>query len=375
VSIGVENFVPQKTLRTVLACALLCYGGSALAFTLIEIPSPPTSPSNVVTDATTLSSQIQPLTGAIRTQLLALRGMRRAARVAQAGALLAVNTHADRRSDVNYLAAALGESSGAGSGAGNTESLWISSAYNSLENDFSRTRFHGDTHQIVAGFDLTRSDRYVLGVAFNHEASNFVTDFNFGNQKTRGFNLSPYFAYLLSDTWSLDLSLGHGEFDTDQSRTVATLLGPAAVGSTFSSTRDFASANLTAISAPGNWRLTGSTGVLGAKRKDDAYLEANGNAVANTDQTLKQWNLFGEAAYGRGDSEAYFGLLYEKLRDPPRIEFPSGEQPANDPDSVLLSAGWRYFGKGLTANFAFSSRQAQDQVNEYGFSMMIRVDL
>jgi hypothetical protein len=67
--------------------------------------------------------------------------------------------------------------------------------------------------------------------------------------------------------------------------------------------------------------------------------------------------------------------MYERTQDPQTIQFSTGEQPANDPDSVLLTAGWRYFGRGLTANFVFSSRLAQEQVNEYGFSMMIRVDL
>ena len=49
--------------------------------------------------------------------------------------------------------------------------------------------------------------------------------------------------------------------------------------------------------------------------------------------------------------------------------------PPDDPDSVLLSAGWRYFGKDLTANFVFSGRVGQDEVKEYGFSMVLRVDL
>jgi hypothetical protein len=53
----------------------------------------------------------------------------------------------------------------------------------------------------------------------------------------------------------------------------------------------------------------------------------------------------------------------------------TGEQPANDPDSVLLTAGWRHFGKGLTANFMFSSRVAQEQVNEWGVAMTLRIDL
>ena len=372
----------QKTLGRILGCALFLYGSTALAFTLIEtgpIQTEQLAPSNTITDATTLETQIQPTVGAIRAQLLSHRRLKGSARVAHAGRLLAANAHADSRSDFNYLAAALSDSSGAGSGGG-TESLWISAASNSLENDFSRTAFYGATHNLLAGFDVTRSDKYVLGISAGHEASNFLTTFNFGNQKARGFNVSPYFAYLLSDTWSVDLILGYGEFDTRQSRTLGTgLLTAVAVDSEFASTRGFVSTNLTNVSAWGNWNLTGSLGLLAARGKNDAYVESIGGTtiatIAGTKQTIEQWNLLGEAAYGRGASETYVGLLYERTRDPLKIEFATGEQPANDPDSVLLTAGWRHFGKGLTANFVFSRRLAQDQVNEYGFSMMIRVDL
>jgi hypothetical protein len=55
--------------------------------------------------------------------------------------------------------------------------------------------------------------------------------------------------------------------------------------------------------------------------------------------------------------------------------FAVGEQPANDPTSVLLSAGWRYFGRGLTANFVFSGRVSQEQVKEHGFAMVLRADI
>ena len=52
-----------------------------------------------------------------------------------------------------------------------------------------------------------------------------------------------------------------------------------------------------------------------------------------------------------------------------------GEQPVNDPDSVLASTGWRYFGKTVTANFAFSTRLDQEDVTEYGVSATIYVGL
>lgn len=366
----------QKTLTRILGCALLLYGSTGLAFTLPPIPQEQVTPSNSITDATTQQTEIQPIAGAIRAQLFSLQRLKRSERVTQAGRVLVAS--ADRRSDFDYLAANDRSGAGGGSlGGGNTESLWISNTANSLENDFSRTAFHGATHNLVAGFDVTRSDRYVLGISAGHEASNYTTTFNAGNQKARGFNVSPYFAYLLSDTWSVDLILGYGELDTRQTRTLGSPTPPAtvAVDSEFSSTRGFVSTNLTNVSTWGNWILTGSLGLLASRREQDAYVESNGAAVPGSKQTIEQWNLLGEAAYGRGASETYIGLMYEETRDPLKVQFASGEQPANDPDSVLLTAGWRHFGKGLTANFVFSKRVAQDQVNEYGFSMMLRVDL
>ncbi|HJS37699.1 MAG TPA: autotransporter outer membrane beta-barrel domain-containing protein [Burkholderiales bacterium] len=362
----------QKTLGRIVGCALLLYGGNALAFTLIpEL----LAPSNTITEATTLETQVQPVVSTIRMQMLSQRRGKKSDKVTQAGRLLAANAHADIRSDYQYLAAA-GDSSGAGGLGGDSSSLWISTAYNALENEFWRTSFYGSTQNVLAGYDFTRSDKYILGVALGYEASNYVTNFNFGNEKTRGYNVSPYFALLLSDSWSLDASLGYGQFNTRQSRTLGT--GPLtaiAVDSEFDSTRGFASLNLTNVSNWGNWKLTSSLGALATRREQDAYTESIGIPVASSKQTVEQYNVLGELAYGAGPSEAFFGAMYENTRDPQKVEFATGEQPANDPDSVLLTAGWRHFGKGLTASFLFSSRVAQEQVNEWGVAMTLRLEL
>jgi len=374
--------VLQKTLSRIFGCALLLsYGSTALAFTLILPPQEQMSSSNTITDALTLQTQVQPIAATIRAQILGHLRPRNSQKVAAGRTMLAANAHASS-GNVNYLAAASSDSSAAGSGigGGDSGSVWISTAINSLENDFSRTAFYGVTQNLLAGFDLTRSDKYVLGLAVGYEASNFTTTFNTGNEKTRGFNINPYFAWLISDKWSLDLILGYGDFDTRQTRTIAVLALPpvtAPVNSEFSSKRGLASTNLTNVSNWGNWKLTGSLGFLGSRRENDAYVESDGTAVAKSKQTLEQWNLLGEAAYGRGNSESFFGALYEKTQDPEKLTFSSGSQPANDSDSVLLTAGWRYFAnKGLSANFVFSARVAQDQFkDQYGFSMMLRMDL
>jgi hypothetical protein len=372
-----ETTVFRKTLGWVLGCALLSCGSYALAFTLI--PQEQLSPSNSVTDSTTLQTQVQPIATTVRSQILThlrARGSQKKA-TGIGGMMLAANAHAGASFD--YLAAASGDSPamGSGSSGGNSESVWFSGVTSSLENTFSRTAFHGATNNIIAGFDVTRSDRYVLGVSVGHEASNFTTTFNNGDEKTRGFNVNPYFAFLLSDKWSLDLVLGYGKFDTRQNRILAT--GPLttqSVSSEFDSNRGFASTNLTNVSTLGNWKLTGSLGFLGSRRENDAYTESIGTMVAESKQTSKQWNFLGEAAYGRGNSEVFFGAMYEDNYDQEKLQFAVGPQPANDPESVVLTAGWRYFGgKGLTGSFVFSGRRGQDQVREYGLSMMLRVDL
>jgi hypothetical protein len=372
------SVVLQRTLGRIFGCALFFYGSAALAFTLI-LPEQFT-PSNIITDPTTLEPQVQAIAGTIRTQLFSQLRPRGSAKVAQASRLLAANVYAGSRSDVDFLAAAPGDPSGGGNGGlggRDSESLWISAMTNSLENEFFRTAFYGATHNLLAGFDLTRSDKYVLGVSLGHEASNFVTTFNAGDQRARGFNLSPYFALLLTDTWSVDLILGYGDFDTRQSRTVGTGVGTTtAVTSEYASTRGFVSTNLTNVTTWGDWKLTGSLGALASKRKQDAYVESDGTPVpALASDTVEQYNLLGEAAYGRGSSEAFLGALYENTRDPQRVQLPGNPQPANDPDSVLLSAGWRHFGKGLAASFVFTTRLAQEEIKEYGFSMLLRFDL
>jgi hypothetical protein len=263
--------VLKKITGRMLGCALLLsYGGAASAFTLITFPpasQEQASPSNTVTDSTTLQTQVQPIAASIRSQVFGHLRPRSGSQRAQVGGLmLAANVPAGTRSDVDYLAAA-GDSSagGGGAGGGNSESAWISTATNSQENTFSRTAFYGATHNLLAGFDLTRSDKYVLGVSVGNEASNYTTRFNTGDQRVRGYSVNPYFAYLLSNTWSWDVILGYGQFDTRQSRTLATLVGPLAVESDFSSKRSFAATNLANVSTWGDLKLTGSLGYLGSR--------------------------------------------------------------------------------------------------------------
>lgn len=369
----------QHGLKTILGILLLQASSTALAFTIIISPvEEELIPSNTITDSMTLNTQIQPIAGAIKAHLRSTRRISKSEKKAQYGNVLAANSYVDSISDVDHMTLAYNDlassgSSGGGSSGGDERSLWINSTFSSLKNDFSRTSFNGDVHILLAGYDYTLSEKYIFGAALSHETSNFNTRFNSGNEQTNGFSINPYFAVLLSDTWSFDLSLGHGIFNTDQYRTIS--IGLPSVDSDFSSTRDFVSTNITNVSAWGDWNLTGSFGLFAAKQKQDAYVETSGGAVAGSSQSIKQWNLAGEAAYSHRDSESYIGLNYEKERNPERIQFTTGEQPSNDAASFVVTAGWRHFGKDLTANFVFSSRRGLDNISDNGISTTIRINL
>ena len=121
-------------------------------------------------------------------------------------------------------------------------------------------------------------------------------------------------------------------------------------------------------------KLTNSAGYIAARQKQEEFVESNSNVVGSSSQTRRQWNLAAEAAYSLGESEPFVGVIYERTRNPEKVQFAFGEQPPDDPDSFLVNAGWRYFVKGLAANFMFSSRLGQEKVTEYGFSTTIRAD-
>ena len=368
----------RSCLKAITGLLLLQLASAASAFTLIVAPE--LTPSNAITDSTTLNTQIQPVANVIKAHLNGTRRTQKTGKIAQHDNVLASNSYTNSVSDLDYATFAYNDLASAGgsvsSGSKDTNSLWINSAYSSLKNTFSRTRFDGDIQMIMAGYDHTVSDRYTLGVALGYQTSTLITRFNTGDEKTKGFNISPYVAYMLSDAWSFDLSLGHGKFSTSQSRTIGT--GPATsltINNDFSSTRSFVATNLTHVSPLGNWNVTGSLGLFAAKLKQDGFVDGLTGTVPGTNKSVKQWNLAGEAAYSHQDSESFFGVVYEKLKDPEVAQLSAGEQPSNDPSSFLLTAGWRHFGKDLTANFVFSSRQGQDNVTDNGFSTTIRIDL
>ncbi len=363
------------TLRQLAGLAILLWANNALAFTIIEIPDEEDAPGASIADAISLGAQFRPLAAALRSHAEAKLRRDASREAATGGDVFAHSGYADTASDASFI-----EVANHGGGQGILQSVWLSSSLTDFDNDFSRTRFDGKTHLLLAGLDITVSERYVWGIAFGYETTTIDTEFNSGGQEIDGFNLSPYFAYLLSDTWSVDVSLSLGSYDTKQTRgEVAVLPGPVLVvdnvDSDFSSERQFLASNLTYSAPRGNWFLTGWLGLLAGDKEQDDYTESDATEVEGQELDIERWYLGGEAAYGHDVSETYFGLIYEKDQDVNEIEFAAGEQPENDDDSVLLTVGWRYFGSDVTADIELSTRLGQDDTSESSIATTLRIDL
>jgi len=357
---------------------MLQVSGTASAFTVIELPDPTSTPGNAVTDISAFESLIRPLLSVLREHLQnARRAKKKIPSFAQQDNLLASNEYTDFASDAQFI-----KVSSNNAGPGGTKSLWLGTTATDFENDFSRTRFDGTSNLLVAGFDYTRNEKYIFGISVSLEDTKLNTDFNLGKQDIGGYSINPYFAYLISDSWSLDVGLGIGNFDTDQTRATGVIdPGPPAaivadiVDSSFSTDRNFVATNLTYAVPRGNWYLTGWIGWLKATQDQEGFTESDGTSIGSADLDFERWSLGGEAAYGHRSSETYLSLIYEKETSDNKVEFITGAQPSNDDDSYLVGIGWRYFGDELVANIELTSRQGAEDLTETSISTTLRLEL
>ncbi len=251
--------------------------------------------------------------------------------------------------------------------------VWGSYSHSGFDNDFAATAFDGSRDTGMFGADFSPWEGTVLGIAVGYEDSRTDTRFNQGRVDSSGYTLSPYFGAVLSDTWSVDLSMGYSDINTDQQRRDPAT--GARISSSFDSTRWFWSGNLNGTRYFGNWVLGGNLGWLFARDDQDPYTESNGSAVSARTVRLGQWHVGGNLAYGWGDFEPYTRLTYERDYSMELLQVASGPQPANDRDDLLLGAGIRYYNdNGITGSFEWNKRLLRDQVGEDTYTLSVRMD-
>ena len=321
------------------------------------IVNPAIAPSTALTDQAVLNTQVTTITSDLNARISsALRGTGPGAQRTANGLMF------KGESGLNAGDGAIGYGA------------WISYAYSDYENDFSFTAFDGDTHSVLAGFDIAPWENTLFGIAVGYESTDIDTTFNGGNQETDGYTIAPYFGALLTDTWSVDFSFGYSNLDTDQFR-IAPGIGTV-VTSSPDADRWFGSFNLNGLTTYGNWIIGGRMGTLYAQTDQDAFTESSGTVIAASKTELGQWNLGADVAYSYGEWEPYARASYQRDWNQTEVTLIGvNRQPSNDDDDVLVGAGIRYFGaKGISGNFEWIKRLGRNDFDEDTFAISIRAE-
>lgn len=361
---------------------LLFLSPGAFAFTIISLGNdildvedldPAGSPSTLITDPTTLDTNIKSVTKSLSGRV---QGSFNRPALNQSPSVSNIIPRETKGISAGDPAKGIG--------------VWASYSYTDYENDFSQTPFEGRTHTALIGIDFMPSKNTIIGLAFGFEDSKTDTPFNQGEVETDGYTIAPYMGVSITDNVSADVSFGYSKLTNEQE---LALISPAIaqVNSEFDSKRWFATANLNGFYTHNNWLLSSQFGVLWTKNEQESYTETiTGLAavlsptrfITSRDSRLKQFHITGEAAYSIDQFEPYARVSY--VRDFSRTSFniidPSSPtpppQPSNDKDDFLVGGGLRVFAaNGFSGSFDYSKRLGREDLDEDIVSFFLRMDL
>lgn len=268
------------------------------------------------------------------------------------------------------------KSSSTGRSAGDAFSNWsIWASYNNADFDSDLplvNAFDGNGNPILSAHYSSESDGFTLGtdslvysnvlagLAVTYQKSDTFTSYNAGNNESTSFTISPYAAYLINDTFSIDIAAGYSSLDNKTDR-IDNSNGAVIYGK-FDSNRLFVASNLSAISSYQNWFFSGRVGFMHMKEKQDAYTEStapSSRSIQNREITLSQIITSVDAAYSFNSFEPYAiaSYIYDTHRDE---DAGAGGLPGNvtttraDNDEIQYGLGIRYFANELSGSFEWS---------------------
>lgn len=270
----------------------------------------------------------------------------------------------------------------AGDWLGSGWGVWASYAYSDFESRNRIAPYDGDTHSLLFGVDRLFADRLVLGLAGGYESTHTDTFYNAGGQKTDGFTVAPYAAFLINQYFSIDASGGYTWLNNNTDRVHPGSF--ARLAADFDSGRWFAMTNLNAVYTTGHWVFGGRTGFLYAEETQDGYTETGGVGARTVDKRLvsvAQFVVGGDIGYMVGAFEPYalFNYRYDiSRRDGSHaggLPDATGATRSSDRDEFEVGVGVRYFGRqGLSGGVEWFKTLGRSQFDHHSVMASLRYD-
>jgi outer membrane autotransporter protein len=254
-------------------------------------------------------------------------------------------------------------------GKGSPLCFWASATASSLRNDLISTKYDGHLYLMLAGLDYRVNKNLLLGMAIGYEWTELDTVFNNGNMESDGFTISPYVAYLINDSFSIDLLVSYSDLDYDTERTFTGVYGD------YDADRFMVSSNLNYYYVTGNWCLNARLGYMYTEEDADGFTETDGTRIRQNDTDLGEIRFGGQASYFINDFELFFAASYhyDTTMDRTRVGA-NMERPSNDKDEFETT-----FGVNVLANDTFqfgaevSTIFGRDDVENTSVLMNLRI--
>ena len=250
-----------------------------------------------------------------------------------------------------------------GLAAGDTASglaVWANISYTDFADSKAATESESNFSMAMLGMDYRLNDNMVVGCVMGYEDTESKTRYNAGWIDTDGLTIGPYFAWLINENFSIDLSAGYSWLESDQLRN-------STVSSDFDSERYFYSANLHGYYDINNFNFVATVGYTFANNDADSYTENNGNRVASLDTDLGTIGVGGEVAYNGDHIQPYVNATYNY--DTEYDDYGN----SYDRDAVNVGIGFRVqITESLTGDFQASSMLGRSSQEETSLMANVR---
>lgn len=243
--------------------------------------------------------------------------------------------------------------------------IWGNASYTKTKDSSAVANSDSDLILMMLGTDYKITSSMLVGFALGYEHSKSDTYFNDGEMDGDGYTLIPYFAYLVNEYISFDLTAGYSWVDYDQYR----MANGIKIKSEPDSKRWFFASAIHAYKNIGNLNITGNLGYTMSHESTDAFTENQGDKIDENSIDLNMINVGMETSYIIDIFEPYFAVnytydtKYESLFE------------NYDRDSFLLSVGsriqWTDF---LSSELSWSKVLGRDDQSEDSFMLNIRFE-